>query len=579
MTAADRRRGGPPARRPPLVLLSGPQRGGQPRGPRRGGARDAAVARRHFEIIAVDDGSKDRTGEIADRLAAAHPDVVRVVHHDVNRGYGGALRSGFEASRYDLLAFTDGDRQFRVADLGRLTARLAGPDRPDVVVGYRIKRADPLIRIAYARTYKLANRLFFGLRVRDVDCACKLFRREALEDVRVESGGAFFSAELLIKIESGRSIVEVGVPHYPRTAGSPTGREPWVIWRAVKDFWGCGCGCGRTATGTASAAGRSSALARQPARSPAGPARPRARPRRRASSRTRGRCRARGIDLLARHLERGRRRRRPRSRRPRPSPRPRPRRRRAEPPPAPGRPPRRRSGPRGGRRARSRPTAGRPPRAGCRAAPSTRRAWNVSSASAEMITPLHAHAELRERRREQVVREGALRGEALEAHGDGARLPGADPDRQVPARGPTSLRITTWRPERMWTRTLSTTISISVTRSPAMAGLSHAAGPRGPCARGGRWLASQVRPNAAARRNFFFFFKKKKKKKKNIHAVAPTKNTVAEPLSHRKGSASSARHEPADVGEERDAAVHPRRRPPASPARRSPGGRTRSPAR
>jgi glycosyltransferase involved in cell wall biosynthesis len=191
-----------------------------------------------FEIIAVDDGSTDGTLAIAERLAAANPDVVRVVHHRVNRGYGGALRSGFEASRYDLLCFTDGDRQFRIADLARLTARMAEPDAPDVVVGYRIKRADPFIRIAYARTYKLANRIFFGLRVKDVDCAAKLFRREALEGVGVESGGAFFSAELLIRtLQRGRSIVEVGVPHYPRTAGSPTGARPSVIGRAVKDFW------------------------------------------------------------------------------------------------------------------------------------------------------------------------------------------------------------------------------------------------------------------------------------------------------------------------------------------------------
>ncbi len=191
-----------------------------------------------FEIIAVNDGSKDRTGEIADRLAAAHPDIVRVVHHNPNRGYGGALRSGFETSRYELLAFTDGDLQFRIADLARLTARLAEADHPDVVVGYRIKRADPFIRIAYARTYKLANRIFYGLKVRDVDCAAKLFRREALEGVRVESGGAFFSAELLIKtLQRGRTIAEVGVPHYARTAGSPTGAKPSVIWRAVKDFW------------------------------------------------------------------------------------------------------------------------------------------------------------------------------------------------------------------------------------------------------------------------------------------------------------------------------------------------------
>lgn len=191
-----------------------------------------------FEIIAVDDGSRDATGSIADRLAAAHPGLVRAVHHPTNLGYGEALRSGFRAARYELVAFTDGDRQFRIADLGRLLARLAEPDRPDAVVGYRLRRADPPLRILYARLYRLANRVWFGLRVRDVDCACKVFRREALADVAVESGGAFFSAELLIKLLArGRRIVEVGVPHHPRRAGSPTGAKPSVVWRAVVDFW------------------------------------------------------------------------------------------------------------------------------------------------------------------------------------------------------------------------------------------------------------------------------------------------------------------------------------------------------
>jgi glycosyltransferase involved in cell wall biosynthesis len=191
-----------------------------------------------FEIIAVDDGSRDRTAAIADELAAAHPDVVRAVHHPTNLGYGAALRSGLAAARYELVAFTDGDRQFQVRDIGRLTERLGGADNPDVVVGFRIKRADPPIRTIYARLYRLANRIFFGLTVTDVDCACKLFRREALDGLRVESGGAFFSAELLIKLHAaGRSIVEVGVPHYPRTAGSPTGAKPSVVFRAVKDFW------------------------------------------------------------------------------------------------------------------------------------------------------------------------------------------------------------------------------------------------------------------------------------------------------------------------------------------------------
>lgn len=191
-----------------------------------------------FEIIAVNDGSRDGTAAIADALAERHPGIVRAVHHPTNLGYGAALRSGFAAARYELVAFTDGDRQFQVADLGRLTSRLAAADAPDAVVGFRIKRADPLIRTVYARAYRLANRIFFGLRVTDVDCACKLLRREALEGVRVESGGAFFSAELLIKLRAGgKSVVEVGVPHYPRTAGSPTGAKPQVILRAVRDFW------------------------------------------------------------------------------------------------------------------------------------------------------------------------------------------------------------------------------------------------------------------------------------------------------------------------------------------------------
>ena len=196
-----------------------------------------ALAER-FEILIVNDGSRDATREVADRLAAAHPDIVRAIHHRTNLGYGAALRSGFRHARFAFVAFTDGDRQFQVADLARLTTRMAEPDQPDVVVGRRIERADPPIRIVYARSYRLANRIFFGLRVSDVDCACKLFRREALRGIRVESGGAFFSAELLVKLRARqRSVVEVGVPHYPRTAGSPTGARPAVVLRAVRDFW------------------------------------------------------------------------------------------------------------------------------------------------------------------------------------------------------------------------------------------------------------------------------------------------------------------------------------------------------
>jgi glycosyltransferase involved in cell wall biosynthesis len=191
-----------------------------------------------WEIVIVDDGSRDATPAIADQLVAANPGRVRVVHHPTNLGYGAALRSGLAAARHPLVAFTDGDRQFRVADLGLLLARAAAADHPDLVAGYRLRRADPLIRTVYARLYRLANRIFFGVRVRDIDCACKLFRREALEGLRIESGGAFFSAELLIKLRaSGRTVAEVGIAHYPRTAGSPTGARPSVVWRAVRDFW------------------------------------------------------------------------------------------------------------------------------------------------------------------------------------------------------------------------------------------------------------------------------------------------------------------------------------------------------
>ena len=190
-----------------------------------------------FEIVIVNDGSKDETPRIADELTAANPGVVRAVHHPTNLGYGAALRSGFAAARFDRLAFTDGDRQFKVADLGRLIERFNAGDA-DAVVGFRIRRADPLVRTVYAKLYRLANRIWFGLKVRDVDCACKLFSRASLEGVNVESGGAFFSAELLIKLRArGRRIAEVGVPHYPRTAGSPTGARPSVVLRAVKDFW------------------------------------------------------------------------------------------------------------------------------------------------------------------------------------------------------------------------------------------------------------------------------------------------------------------------------------------------------
>ena len=200
-----------------------------------------AIAER-FEIICVDDGSRDGTAEMADRLAAEHPDIVHAVHHPANRGYGAAVRTGLRAARYPLVCFTDGDRQFRIRDLAPLVARLQQGERTgapvDVVAGYRLRRADPPVRLAYARFYRACLRLFFGLDVRDPDCACKLYRRSALEGVCVESGGAFLSAELLIKVRArGGRFAEQGVPHYPRIAGRASGADPRVVARAVRDFW------------------------------------------------------------------------------------------------------------------------------------------------------------------------------------------------------------------------------------------------------------------------------------------------------------------------------------------------------
>ncbi|HEY8656538.1 MAG TPA: glycosyltransferase family 2 protein [Candidatus Limnocylindria bacterium] len=189
-----------------------------------------------FEVTVIDDGSADDTGAIADRLAREDPRV-RVVHHPTSRGYGGAVRSGLLAATEPYVFYTDGDQQFDLADLPRLVARIGDAD---VVVGYRLKRMDPRRRLVVAWVYNRIIRSLFGVGVRDVDCAYKLFRREVFTQVplaRVHSDGAFFSPELLITLRAaGVRIVEVDVPHYPRTKGEPKGAPPKVILRAIRDL-------------------------------------------------------------------------------------------------------------------------------------------------------------------------------------------------------------------------------------------------------------------------------------------------------------------------------------------------------
>ncbi len=185
-----------------------------------------------FEVIVVDDGSTDDTEKIVQQLCQGDPRV-RLISHHPNRGYGAALRSGFYSAQYDLIAFTDGDGQF---DLSEITSLLEKLEKADLVIGYRRRRAEGSLRVINAKLWALLMRILFGLRVKDIDCAFKLMRREVLEKIpKLESDGALISAELLIKAQRfGFRIVEVPVSHLPRRAGSPTGANLKVI---LKAFW------------------------------------------------------------------------------------------------------------------------------------------------------------------------------------------------------------------------------------------------------------------------------------------------------------------------------------------------------
>jgi len=202
--------------------------------------RDALAVLPRFaddiEVTVIDDGSTDRTGQIADDLAKADARV-RVVHHGARRGYGGAVRSGLVSATKEFIFFTDGDRQFQIPDVGRLISAIDGVD---AVMGYRLKRQDPPRTRFVAWVYNRVISVMFLGGFRDVDCAFKLFRREVFERAplaRVRSNGAFFSAEMLITLRrAGIRTRDVGVPHYPRTAGKAKGQQPKVILRAIRDL-------------------------------------------------------------------------------------------------------------------------------------------------------------------------------------------------------------------------------------------------------------------------------------------------------------------------------------------------------
>ena len=189
-----------------------------------------------LEIVVVDDGSTDRTGEIADRLAR-EDHRVRVVHRRTDRGYGGAVRSGLSAATRAYVFLSDGDRQFDLTDLARLLPSL---DRAPVVVGYRVRRADRPKRLFIAWVYNTLIRLLFFAPFRDVDCAFKLFDRDVFARVplsRVRSNGAFFSPELLLVLRAaGERIEQVPVRHFPRRHGEEKGATVRVILRTIRDL-------------------------------------------------------------------------------------------------------------------------------------------------------------------------------------------------------------------------------------------------------------------------------------------------------------------------------------------------------
>jgi hypothetical protein len=188
-----------------------------------------------FEVIVVDDGSSDRTAERAGRYARDDARV-RLIRHDRNRGYGASLSTAFRAARGDLVFFTDADGQFSLLDLGLL---LKSVRKSDVVIGYRHPRADHSGRLLNAWAWNRLIRLLLGVRVRDLDCAFKLFRREIVEQLELTATGSCINAEIMVQCaRRGWIVREVPVHHYPRAGGVATGAAPGVICRALRELPG-----------------------------------------------------------------------------------------------------------------------------------------------------------------------------------------------------------------------------------------------------------------------------------------------------------------------------------------------------
>jgi glycosyltransferase involved in cell wall biosynthesis len=189
----------------------------------------------NFEIVIVDDGSKDKTPIILDYLSKTN-NRLKVIHQKLNKGYGAALSKVLHSATKELIFFSDSDLQFNLREITKLIKYI---NDYDVVIGYRNNRKDPYIRLINAKLWGVLNRIFFGLKVRDIDCAFKLFHHRVINDLQLESHGAMVSAEMLIKIfDLGYKVKEVPVTHLPspnKTFGT-TGAKPTVIVKALKEL-------------------------------------------------------------------------------------------------------------------------------------------------------------------------------------------------------------------------------------------------------------------------------------------------------------------------------------------------------
>ncbi|MBV9119230.1 MAG: glycosyltransferase family 2 protein [Chloroflexi bacterium] len=186
-----------------------------------------------FEVIVVNDGSRDNSAEVLAELQRQHQ-YLRVITHDSNRGYGGALRSGFAAARKDLIFYTDGDAQYDPREVARLHELMT--DNVDVVQGWKIERGDAWHRKFVGGMYQHGVRRLFGLKVRDVDCDFRLIRRQVLNCLSLTRNSGSITVELMARIEqAGFNIVETPVHHYPRPYGSSQFFNPrrvaWTLWQ------------------------------------------------------------------------------------------------------------------------------------------------------------------------------------------------------------------------------------------------------------------------------------------------------------------------------------------------------------